>query len=91
MDNSMNYLPVPGLGGADVGLGGKATEFFQKYKKQVLLGAAVAALGAGAYLLMRGKRGAKGGTHGLSGTNRRRYARAGRGHRGTKTKQAKLG
>lgn len=88
MDNSMNYLP--GLGGADVGLGGKATEFFQKYKKQVLLGAAVAALGAGAYLLMRGKRGAKGGTHGLSGTVKRRYARAGRGHRGAKTKPVKL-
>ena len=89
MDNSMNYLP--GLGGADVGLGGKATEFFQKYKKQVLLGAAVAALGAGAYLLMRGKRGAKGGTHGLSGTNRKRYARADHRYKGTKTKQAKLG
>lgn len=89
MDNSMNYLP--GLGGADVGLGGKATEFFQKYKKQVLLGAAVVALGAGAYLLMRGKRGAKGGTHGLSGTNRQRYVRAGHGNKGTKTKQAKLG
>lgn len=88
MDNSMNYLP--GLGGADVGLGGKATEFFQKYKKQVLLGAAVAALGAGAYLLMRGKRGAKGGTHGLSGTVKRRYARADRGHRGAKTKPVKL-
>lgn len=88
MDNSMNYLP--GLGGADVGLGGKATEFFQKYKKQVLLGAAVAALGAGAYLLMRGKRGAKGGTHGLSGTVKRRHARAGQGHRGAKTKPVKL-
>ena len=82
MDNSMNYLP--GLGGANAGLGGKATEFFQKYKKQVLLGAAVAALGAGAYLLMRGKRGAKGGTHGLS------YARAGRGRQGARTRQAKL-
>ena len=88
MDNSMNYLP--GLGGANAGLGGKATEFFQKYKKQVLLGAAVAALGAGAYLLMRGKRSAKGGTHGLSGTVKRRYARAGRGLQGARTRQAKL-
>lgn len=70
MDDNTNYLP--GLGNANVGLAGKATEFFQKYKKQVLLGTAVAALGAGAYFLMKSKKKAKSvrGLSGASGTRR---------------------
>lgn len=72
MDDNTNYLP--GLGNANVGLAGKATEFFQKYKKQVLLGTAVAALGAGAYFLMKSKKKAKSvrGLSGASGARRRK-------------------
>lgn len=72
MDDNTNYLP--GLGNANVGLAGKATEFFQKYKKQVLLGTAVAALGAGAYFLMKSNKKAKSvrGLSGASGTRRRK-------------------
>lgn len=72
MDDNTNYLP--GLGNANVGLAGKATEFFQKYKKQVLLGTALAALGAGAYFLMKSNKKAKSvrGLSGASGTRRRK-------------------
>lgn len=72
MDDNTNYLP--GLGNANVGLAGKATEFFQKYKKQVLLGTAIAALGAGAYFLMKSNKKAKSvrGLSGASGTQRRK-------------------
>lgn len=71
MDDNTNYLP--GLGNANVGLAGKATEFFQKYKKQVLLGTALAALGAGAYFLMKSNKKAKSvrGLSGASGTRRK--------------------
>lgn len=72
MDDNTNYLP--GLGNANVGLAGKATEFFQKHKKQVLLGTAVAALGAGAYFLMKSNKKAKSvrGLSGASGARRRK-------------------
>lgn len=72
MDDNTNYLP--GLGNANVGLAGKATEFFQKYKKQVLLGSAVAAIGAGAYFLMKSNKKAKSvrGLSGASGARRRK-------------------
>lgn len=71
MDDNTNYLP--GLGNANAGLAGKATEFFQKYKKQVLLGTALAALGAGAYFLMKSNKKAKSvrGLSGASGTRRK--------------------
>lgn len=70
MNEYNNYLP--GLGNANSGLAGNATEWFKKYKKQVLLGGAVVALGAGTYFLMKSKKTAKKGTSGLSGTGRRR-------------------